>query len=252
MVGDILFPCTDKDNRDENFIVDYDGFIVSRTEEFILTLLNKADDIDFEEEFPGLNKYRDVKDIYTEVSLKNIPQLISELKGKEIGAEEAYKIFDEYTNNNTYLFNSLTSTLLDFALYNIVETKYCKSINIVKRDGWEPWEFQRIYKRYGDHVDKIKYFEGDIMSNLDLIPNPTTIFINDTKLLLDISDKFGPDISSNILFIIRNDMTNSTIEDNAVVPIEDDNVKEFLNKVPEGGIARMTVLPFKYEKESTL
>ena len=197
---DILLPINEN-NRDENLLIEYDGFIKNTAEALIMMLeLEKEENL---KKYPRLQPFLNSKDkdLYNDTVLFSPEQLLGFLSNNTLSTDEIMKELDELFQRFD-IINFQLDTVFEYALMNLADMDYVKSISIVSRRGFKNYELDYIRKTFHKNIKKFDFYIGNI-NELIKTGKYTTVFTNDADGVITCLKEMENDVLEKILFIIR-------------------------------------------------
>lgn len=196
-------------NRDEHMIVDIEGFIWNPSE--ILVLKTMKDAIYAGERYPGLHKYWNMSSQarYNAV-YPFTPKEILDICSENIPENEIES--DLLRFNDIDIQSNISDTTVSFALSNLVEKKFVKSVTFLKSIPFDTRELDYIAQVICAKAAQceIKFVEGDIESVLE-DRTYTTIFSSDIKGMLNSYLKYPEKLKSTATFLRKGYSTKDLI-----------------------------------------
>lgn len=208
---DLLYPINEK-NRNENIIVEYDGFIKSLTER--LYLMTEIEYDGKEDMYPLFKELKelDYEDRFSLINLYSTK-----------GFNEAFfngKLEEDFINrslSNGAILEFQSNLLFDYSLFMIMQEKFARSLSIVKSTPWLDEEKILILNTFEDLEKRISLYEGDIVDVVKDLNNFTTIGINSFESIKRIVD--FEDFNKKTAFILRNNLSNVSILENGSIKL---------------------------------
>lgn len=206
---DLLYPLKEN-NRQEHFLVDYDGFIKNTAEAVAIML-----DVDREEnlkKYPNLDKIwnNDETVLYNNTLLFSPEQLLAVVSNNELSPQEIRdEINSLFSRYNIIEFQR--TTIFEFALYNILGAEFTKSVDIINRRGFQKYEIEYLSKSYKKYLDKVKFYDGNI-DELIKTGKYTTILLNNPDSVVQALNTLQNEILEKTLFILRINLDTVNID----------------------------------------
>ena len=197
-----LFP-----QRDEVFIVSFEGFIKNPSEGLIRFM--KEDRSCWIERYPGLLNFdsMDEAEIYDNTMFFSPMQLLSAIAEENVTEEDMEEDMN-FILSSISLFDSLMTTF-EYTLYQLLHEKFVKKVYIYKPLSFFDNEIQYLYKKYYDVVDKIEIESGCPIHELYNKVEATTIYTPDIGFILDyVEMKVPKEKKRDQVFILLNTVNN--------------------------------------------
>lgn len=213
-------------SRDETLIVYFDGFIKNTSEGMVRTMLRDEDD--WIDKYPRLIEFREMTqdEIYDNTILLTPDHLLSFLSDGQVTKEEIENDLDIICSD-IILANSKITTF-EYCLHTLLEEKNVKKCYIFKDTAFYGNEVKYIKKQFDTLMEKIEFVSGGFLTLFEEI-NPTTIFLTDTNLVLDLIIPSYPETKlKGMMFVILNTMKNIVFDDSNGSFIHE---KELLNRM---------------------
>lgn len=193
---------TNNKNRDEIFIVYFDGFIKNISEGIVKILLSIYQEV--KESYSNLDFFKefDSDDLYDNTVMFKPADLIQILSENTLNNEN--EIEQELQSIRTLIdYDKLKITTFEYCLYNLLQEDFIKKCFFYKDSEFTDNELQYLNKQFGEFDNKIAYASGSI---IDLFEdeNPTTIFTSDETIIDIFSERYADNMLQDKLFVILN------------------------------------------------
>ena len=198
---DVAHPFVALDQRDETFVVFFDGFIKNTTEGMIRTMLRDPDD--WVEYYPHLLEYDDytVEELYDHTMLYQPAEMLSLLSENERDEDDIQKDLDTILPE---VFLGLSQdTTFEYTLFAMLKNAFVKKCYIYKEGIFYQNEIDFISIRYKEFADKMEFVDDvnfpDFLGKVD----PTTIFLTDPAFLFDyLVNEMTPEEKNEKMFVL--------------------------------------------------
>ena len=184
MVTDVGLPIRSAlDSRDETLIVYFDGFIKNTSEGMIRTMLRDEDD--WIDKYPKLIEFREMSqdDIYDNTILLSPSHLLWHLSDGTITGDEMEDDLDTICSD--ILLENSKITTFEYCLHTMLGEKNVKKCYIFKDTAFYENEVKYVKKQFDKLMGKIEFVSGGFLTLFESV-SPTTIFLTDPNLLLDL------------------------------------------------------------------
>lgn len=226
------------EDRNEIFLIEYDGFIKNKSEGLIQTMLKSKEK--WIEKYPNLSQFEDMtrEEIFEHTSILNPQPMMKWLSNNTLDDETIDE--DILTIEEFIDVDEQCITLFEFALSQLLLEDMIEKCYILKSTKFYKNEINYIKEAYAQSLNKIVLVNGGLLTLFEN-ENPTTVFLNDTALLLGhIITEYTDNQLRSKMFILRN--TNENLEfdeeSNMFTYLYTDVIKE-LNNRQVYGIGRM-------------
>lgn len=249
MTNDVLQPIRDG-NRDEIFVVEYEGFIKNITEGILRAMLRDLEE--WELKYPTLKEFENLtaEELYDQTLLFNPEEFLTLISDGKKPIEEIIQDVKELLPE--VIITEQQTTVFEFALYRLLHEDFVKKCYIIKSSSFLEYEVDYIRTVYSDCIDKIEAGEGDLLSLLSSeAKDATTIFFSDVETLTKkFLDEFGFEGLEGKMFILRNCLNNITFSQTQEDTVDLAYVQELetLNEMGYFGVSRMFVTQMDKEE----
>lgn len=203
---------TNSFNRDETFIVFFEGFIKNPSEGIVRTMLRDEEDWIFF--YPKLKEFEemDITELYDNTMLFPPFEMLKLLSNDQRSDDNIYEDLKKI-EPDIILANSLL-TRFEFALYNILGSDLVKKCYIYKEGTFYKNEINYIEKRFNSVINKIELVDNMDFATLFNKAHATTVFLIDPAFIFDyIKNNVKKEEIENTLFILLNTIYNVEITD---------------------------------------
>lgn len=201
---DLLQPIADN-NRDEVFLIEYEGFIRNTAEGLIRSLqLNITENL---QKYPKLSEYNDLTpdELYHKVMYYAGEQLLDILCENNKSIPEIISLYQSIMEPND-IISYLHDTIYYRMLMNLSEKKFMKSIHIIKHTKYTPTDISMFNNDFHENSNKLHIYNGDTVHFYMAHPEITTVMLNDTVDLDNLLSHADKEHLKNTLFILRNNV----------------------------------------------
>jgi len=233
-----LFHLNKKD-RKEILLVEYDGFIKNKTEGLVQTMLKDTDT--WIDKYPHLELLQntDKDDLFEITTLFQPIHFMRWLSDNKLTDDEIESDILQIEPNIDLYEQSIT--MFEYSLFRILSDDIVSKCFILKDKKFYNNEIEYLRESYDESFSKITLVTGGLLSVFEK-ENPTTIFLNDTALLLGhIVVNYSDEQLKSKMFILRNTMENVEYSDDNIFHYKYNDVINKLNSRHVYGISRMFV-----------
>lgn len=203
---DLLYPIFDK-NRDEIFLVEYEGFIKNIVEGIVLSMLfTKQRWIDM---YPKLTEFKDILngEVYDKTMLYINPlDYLNELSNDTLSDTDILKDIQEL-EKMVDIIQYQQCTIVEFAVQSLLKQKFVKKCIFLKSTPFNNNEIKYIASVFKDSINKINIFSGPTEEVFESY-EPTTCFINSFNTINKCIQIGNVMSMKDKLFILRNTNEN--------------------------------------------
>lgn len=212
----LLTPLGDN-NREEHMLIDFSGFVKNMAEILAITIFENEEacesvivDKELYNEFKEL--YKSNRDaFFMATSMLKPEDLLRAFANDSFDDDEDLVLsMDILFENFNYLGQS-TSTVYEYALQNIVQKDFCKSITfyLSQQYAFKPYQIKYLHDTFEGYAEKINILEGDYRQEA-AENNYTTICTNDIDFIMDALTVWDNDKLEQTFFILMNNNSNIT------------------------------------------
>lgn len=191
---DILQPFRNAaSNRDEVFLINYEGFIVNQSANLVYAIFDNLEK--YCKAYPGISMFLNMnaREIYESTKLFHPFNLLFSMSivGTEnmdnLNALSDQIVKDIILLKEIDVCRFIIPTMFSFALNKMMSERCCTKAYILREIGYADWEVEHMRNMFGEHGAKIEYIDGDFFDfYMTEKKNLTTIFVNDYTTLLKI------------------------------------------------------------------
>lgn len=228
LVPDLLFPKDEYGNRDEILIVDFDTVCQSECENIALGLYQNAE---YRKRFPKLNELINSDnhfDVFYNTAPFNQSSFFDYISDNTLSDEEKKTLAIEGFSTDTYTIQN--STMMMFALTELVDQKYIKKIIFYFNRPIYEHDIGYLLANFKDYADKIIVTDESLLSlaeeDADTQQYTTymTSKVDDILEMMQNPEKYN---TVGLAFFIPKTLDNMYIETG------DDGHKYYVNKAAE-------------------
>lgn len=249
----LLTPLGDN-NREEDMLIDFSGFIKNMAEIIAMTIFEN------EEACASVivNKelYNEFKELYTKdrdaffmtTSILKPEDLLRAIADDTFEDDEDLVLSMDLLFETFNLIGKSSSTVYEYALQNIVEKDFCKSITfyLPQQYAFKPYQIKYLYDTFRGKEEKINILEGDYRKEAKE-GNYTTICTNDMDFIMDALQTWDNEKLEQTFFILMNNNTNITSDDDGNVSYAYVEELEKLTKGKKRAVTRLQSLAIPNE-----
>lgn len=197
---DLLQPISSA-NRMERMLVEYDGFLNSLTERFIMGLeLHKENYLHHE-------KFKEILELSND-DIFNISNLYTIKDFNELYLND--ELDDAYIKEllSIDLLNFQRRPIINYSLYNLIQENFVESISIIKKEEFLENELELLSNTFGEYFSKVKLYTGtteSLANDFEFTTICTSSFNTIRNIINSKKDK-------KIYFILQNKYDNIDIE----------------------------------------
>lgn len=203
---DVLLPIqsanTSRD-REEIFLISFDGFIKNISEGLIRTMLRDYDD--YIHQYPGMIEYdgMSTQELYEETMLIPPHIFLKELSNHNRTEEEiAYDVDD--IESRVILENSRI-TQFEYALYQLLQEDKIQKCYIYKENAFFENEIEYLIDQFHSVMNKIEIISHKSLPDIFDEIKPTTLFVTDPAFIFDyVENHYKPEDMTGKMFIVLN------------------------------------------------
>lgn len=193
--------------RDETFIVSFEGFIKNISESLIRFMLRDREY--WIKKYPGLSLFDNISpgDIYYNTMFFP-PMILLQSIANDTLTEEEIENDMYFISSSVSLFNSLM-TSFEYSLYRLLQEPFVKKVYIYKPFSFFENEIEYLSEKYIDVIDKIELESECPIHELYEKINATTIFTTDLGFIFDYIKNTAPEEKKkHQTFIVLNTVNN--------------------------------------------
>ena len=219
----LLTPLGDN-NREERMLVDFGGFIKNLAE--LMTIFMFENEEACETLIEDKELYNELKEMYNadrdaffiSTSILKAEDLLRALANDTFESDEDLVLSMDLIFENSDLLEKTTSTVYEYALQNIVQKDFCKSITffLPQQYDFKPYQIKYLYETFKGFEGKINILNGDYRKEAKE-GNYTTICTNDIDFILDALRTWDNDKLEQTFFILLNNNTNIIRDGESVI-----------------------------------
>lgn len=203
---DVLLPIqsanTSRD-REEIFLISFDGFIKNISEGIVRTMLRDYDD--YIHTYPGMVEYdgMSTQELYDETMLIPPHIFLKELSNHNRTDEEI--MFDMDDIESRVILENSRITQFEYSLYQLLQEDKIQKCYIYKENAFFENEVQYLIDQFHAVMNKIEIISHKSLPDIYDEAKPTTIFLTDPAFLFDyIENHYSPEDITDKMFIILN------------------------------------------------
>lgn len=201
------------DNRDEYFLVEYEGFIRNMAEGLIIAM-NLIPGI-YDEAYPELKNYmnKSPEELYNMTSPYGGEQMLYILSKKDIDTADLLREYSKIMEDKD-VCPLQKETLFAGALSMLSEEKFVKEINIIKTTNYMPNDIEYIDSLFnGTGYEKVKMYTGSSIQFYIENPNITTYALNNPSIITSlVENKECEEHLKNTFFLLRDSIDTITMD----------------------------------------
>ena len=250
-----LFTPLGDNNRDEHMLVDFSGFIKNLAEIIAITIFENEENC--ASVIVNKELYNDLKELYKtdkesffiSTSILYPEDLLRAIANDTFESDEDLVLSMDLLFENFNLLEKSSSTIYEHALRNIAQKDFCKSITfyLPQQYAFKPYQIKYIHDIFMGNEEKINILEGDYRK-LAKENNYTTICTNDIDFIMDALQTWDNDKLEQTFFILMNNNTNITRDDNGNVSYAYVEELEKLTKDKKRAVTRLQSLAIPEEE----
>ena len=190
-------------DRDETFVVFFEGFIKNPSEGMIRTMMR--DEYLWLDVYPELKEFEEktMEEIYEETMFfhpEDLLKILSEGKLSDEDIEKSLELIMPYI-----ILENSKITSFEYSLYNLLQENFVKKCYFYKEGTYYSNEINYLKSHYINSMEKISFIDDTNFPDFIKKVKPTSIFLTDSSFIFDyVLNQMTLEERDNITFFLLN------------------------------------------------